>query len=821
MGILDRHENQPKKGVSSTYQTRRTTSVASVNTVASVARRYRDLLRQQEDLDQIIALPHEARRAYIEAAVNRMMAHDGEVFSSKFRLDLITLILDETVGLGPLEALMRDPSVSEILVNWIGRPDSESEGFARVFVERHGRLFHEVGIQFESFDHLKHIVDRIVAPLGRRIDESVPMVDARLHDGSRVNVIMRPIAVDGMDVSIRRFRRDPFTMSDLITMGLLTTDMADFLKACVIARCNILVVGSTSTGKTTLLNVLASFIPGSERIVTIEDAAELSFYRSHPDVVRTETRRPNIEGVGEISACQLVSNALRQRPDWIIMGEVRGNEALDMLQALNTGHAGMSSLHANSPREAFNRLAILIRRADGAKELPLQAIREQLVGAIDIIVQIGRMKDGQRRIVSIAEVQGVSHEEVVLRELFAFHPNIEIDGSLGGSFTATGAIPRHLPRLELHSGSLTHLFESTYLQQVLGPAILQNEDISEIMVNDPQDVWVEERGRLRRATEVFFRDRIHLLNIINTIIAPLDRRLDELNPMVDARLPDDVRFPGGGRINALLDPLAIKGPVLTIRRFSRTRLTLERLVALGSMTHEMARFLQACVRARLNIIISGGAGSGKTSLLGAIASEIDLQHERLIVIEDTAELLIGRAGDHVVRLETRPANSFGEGRITISDLVINALRMRPDRLVIGEVRGPEALYMLQAMNTGHAGSLTTLHANAPEELPDRLETLVLMARETEGLTLAAIRRQICTLNIIVQQERMEDGSRKVVSIAGLAGLDERGQVVVQDVFRFVRQGNAATGEVLGEHVRVGPATRTFAALRARGVELEV
>ncbi len=791
------------------------------NPITRLARHYRDRLLKESNLDQLVTLPPAALRSRIDALVNGMILEEGRVISGRDRAEVINIILDETVGLGPLEALMRDPGVTEIMVNWVRSGDDDTEGFARVYVERGGTIQLAPEIWFENRDHILHIIDRIVAPLGRRIDESVPMVDARLPDGSRVNAVITPLAVDGPLLTIRRFRRDPFTIDDLITLETLTPEMAEFLERCVIARRNILVSGGTGSGKTTLLNVLASFIPAHERIVTIEDAAELRFHRTHPHVARLEARPPNVEGAGEVTIRQLVRNALRMRPDRIIVGEVRGAEALDMLQAMNTGHEGsMTTVHANSPRDAFSRLETMVMWAEGAKELPLAAIREQLVGALDIIIQQTRLPDGRRKVVSISEVQGIRHGEVELRDIFVFHSSVDEKGRVLGEFTATGALPRCLHKIEPARGALDHLFKSNYLRDTLGPEILQNPDITEIMVNGPFNVWIEERGKLRPAPEIHFRDQRHLLNVINTIIAPLNRRLDELNPMVDARLPDDERFPGGGRINAVLDPISLVGPVLTIRRFSRTPFTLDRLVALGSMSPQMAAFLRACVRARCNMLISGGTGSGKTTLLGAVAREINLRRERVITIEDAAELRIGEPGDHVLGLETRPPDRFGEGEVTIRQLVRNALRMRPDRIIVGEVRGAEALDMLQAMNTGHEGSLTTLHANSPREAFSRLETMVLWAREAEALSLSAIRRQLCTLDIVVQQARLADGSRKVIAIAEVVGLDERDQVHVEEIFRFVQHGIDPDGRVIGEHIATGYVPRVLETLRAYGVTLE-
>jgi pilus assembly protein CpaF len=816
MAVLEKLGTIDKARLIASYET-----LHQSNPITRLARHYRDRLLKEANLDQLVSLPPPALRSRIDGLVNGMILEEGRVISGRDRAELINIILDETVGLGPIETLMRDPSITEIMINWVRRHDDDEEGYARVFIERGGVVTTAPEIWFESRDHILHIIDRIVSPLGRRVDESVPMVDARLRDGSRVNAVISPLAVDGPLLTIRRFRHDPYTIDDLIAMETLTPAMAEFLRACAVARRNILVSGGTGSGKTTLLNVLASFIPARERIVTIEDAAELRFHRTHPHVARLEARPPNVEGVGEITIRQLVRNALRMRPDRIIVGEVRGAEALDMLQAMNTGHEGsMTTVHANTPRDAFSRLETMVMWAEGARELPLSAIREQLVGAIDIVVQQTRLPDGRRKIVSISEVQDVRHGDIVLRDIFVFHRGVDASGATIGEFTATGALPRCLPKIEPAPGALDDLFKSNYLRDTLGPQILGNQDITEIMVNGPHEVWIEERGQLRPAPEVRFRDDAHLLNVINTIIAPLDRHLDELNPMVDARLPDDERFPGGGRVNAVLDPISFKGPALTIRRFSHVPFTLDRLVEIGSMTWAMADFLHACVRARRNILISGGTGGGKTTLLGAIANQIDLRRERLVTIEDAAELRIGQPGDNVVGMETRPADRFGEGEVTIRQLVRNALRMRPDRIIIGEVRGAETLDMLQAMNTGHEGSLTTVHANSPQEAFSRLETMVMWAREAEALSLPAIRRQLCTLHIIVQQARMADGSRKVVAISEVAGLDERDQVQVNDVFRYEQRGLAPDGSVCGEHVATGYVPRTLETLRARGIRLE-
>ncbi|MBC8163630.1 MAG: Flp pilus assembly complex ATPase component TadA, partial [Roseiflexaceae bacterium] len=483
------------------------------NPITRLARHYRDRLLKETSLDELVQLPPATLRSRIDGMVNQMILEEGRVIAGRDRAELINIILDETVGLGPIETLMRDPTVTEIMVNWVRRHDDDHEGYARVFVERDGLVQPAPEIWFESRDHILHIIDRIVSPLGRRIDESVPMVDARLRDGSRVNAVIAPLAVDGALLTVRRFRKDPFTIDDLIALGTLTADMGEFLQACVIGKRNILVSGGTGSGKTTLLNVLSGFIPHAERNITIEDAAELRLHRTHPHVARLEARAPNVEGNGEITIRQLVRNSLRMRPDRIIVGEVRGAETLDMLQAMNTGHEGsMTTVHANTPRDALSRLETMVMWAEGAKELPLQAIREQLASALDIIVQQTRLPNGKRKVVSVSEVLDVRHGEIILRDIFLFNRGVDEQGNIVGEFTATGARPRCLPKIEPRPGGLNHLFMPTYLADTLGPHVLGNEAITEIMINGPHNVWLEEQGQLRAAPEIRFRDNTHLLN---------------------------------------------------------------------------------------------------------------------------------------------------------------------------------------------------------------------------------------------------------------------------------------------------------------------
>jgi len=343
---------------------------------------------------------------------------------------------DDALGYGPIEPFLEDPTVTEIMVN----------SDATIYVERGGRL-QQTSTRFLSQNHLRRVIERIVSQVGRRIDESSPMVDARLPDGSRVNAIVPPLAVDGPLLTIRKFAADPYSIADLISFHTMTPAIATLLEACVRGRLNILVSGGTGTGKTTMLNVLSSFIPEDERIVTIADAIELQLHQNH--IGRLEARPPNVEGKGEITIRDLVRNALRMRPDRIIVGETRGGEALDMLQAMNTGHDGsLSTVHANSPRDAVSRLETMVLMA--GMELPSRAIREQITSALDLIVQITRMRDGSRRITHITEVHGMEGQVVTLQDLFLFDydAGLDSDGHFLGEQRPTGIRPRFTERLD-------------------------------------------------------------------------------------------------------------------------------------------------------------------------------------------------------------------------------------------------------------------------------------------------------------------------------------------------------------------------------------
>lgn len=392
-----------------------------------------------EQVDNII--PSEEMGTQIEGLLNTIVDRDAAHLTRMERQKITSAILDEVVGLGPLEQLLKDPDISEIMVN----------GPQQIFVERRGKI-EEVGFTFRDNDHVMHIIEKIVSPIGRRIDESMPMVDARLPDGSRVNAIIPPLSLVGPVITIRKFFRDPLTIQDLIRFGTLTPKMATFLEACVKGRLNIVISGGTGSGKTSTLNVLSSFIPGNERIVTIEDSAELQLRQNH--VITLESRPPNIEGKGAITIRDLVRNSLRMRPERIVVGEVRSGEALDMLQAMNTGHDGsLTTGHANSPRDILSRLETMVLMA--GMELPVRAIREQMASAIDLIVQQARLRDGSRKIINITEVMGMEGDVITLQDIFCYEAEgIDERGKLRGRFKATGVRPKAMDKLLMSGVSI-------------------------------------------------------------------------------------------------------------------------------------------------------------------------------------------------------------------------------------------------------------------------------------------------------------------------------------------------------------------------------
>lgn len=377
----------------------------------------------------------EALEKEITAIVETFLNEDNTFISRNERQKIVSEIIDETIGFGPINPLIQDPTVSEIMVN----------GPEQVYVEKKGKLVLS-GVTFKDEQHVMRVIEKIVAPLGRRIDESSPMVDARLPNGSRVNAVIPPLALNGPTITIRKFSEKPFTVKDLINFGTITPNIAMFLRACVEARLNIVVSGGTGSGKTTTLNVISSFIPTDERIVTIEDAAELQLGQEH--IVRLETRPPNIEGKGAITIRDLVRNSLRMRPDRIVVGEVRSGEALDMLQAMNTGHDGsLTTGHANTPRDMLARLETMVLMA--GMELPVRAIREQIASAVDLIVQQSRLKDGSRRITHITEVVGMEGDVITLQDVFVFKQYGKDErGKIAGEIVPTGIKPKFMEKLE-------------------------------------------------------------------------------------------------------------------------------------------------------------------------------------------------------------------------------------------------------------------------------------------------------------------------------------------------------------------------------------
>jgi pilus assembly protein CpaF len=388
------------------------------------------------DLDPKLDLSNQVEvRRQIEEIFSRSVDEEGLALTRAERVRMLEQITDEIVGLGPLEPLLRDESVTEIMVN----------GPRQVYIERAGKL-ELSNITFQNDEHVMRIIDRIIAPIGRRVDESSPMVDARLVDGSRVNAVIPPISLVGPVITIRKFSASPLTVDDLIRFGSASPEMFDFLKACVEARLNIFVSGGTGSGKTTMLNILSSFIPTDERIVTIEDAAELQLRQEH--VITLESRPANIEGKGAIPIRELVRNSLRMRPDRIIVGECRAGEALDMLQAMNTGHDGsMSTGHANTPRDMLSRLETMVLMA--GVDLPLRAIREQIASAVDLIVHQNRLKDGTRKITNITEVQGMEGDVIVMQDVFTFEQTGVLDGKIQGRLKPTGIRPKFTEKLEV------------------------------------------------------------------------------------------------------------------------------------------------------------------------------------------------------------------------------------------------------------------------------------------------------------------------------------------------------------------------------------
>ena len=382
----------------------------------------------------------------IETSFNQVIVEENLIYTRNTRAELLNWVVSDILGYGPLEPLLQDPTITEVMCN----------GPKKIYIERRG-LIELTNVVFENEAHLMRIIHRIVAPLGRRVDESSPMVDARLPSGYRVNATISPLSLSGPLLTIRKFATTPYIAQDLVAKGTLTPGLVTFLKACAEARVNIVFSGGTGSGKTTLLNVVSAYIPEQERVITIEDTAELQLKQEH--VLRLEKRPPNVEGIGEITIRQLVINALRMRPDRIIVGEARGAEALDMLQAMNTGHDGsMTTIHSNGPRDTLRRIETMVLMA--GLDLPLRAIREQVASAIELVVHLERMRDGTRRVVQVAEVQGMEGESVVMQDLFVFEQTGVQNGRVLGKLKSTGLRPKFSEKFEISGIELpAHVFD--------------------------------------------------------------------------------------------------------------------------------------------------------------------------------------------------------------------------------------------------------------------------------------------------------------------------------------------------------------------------
>jgi pilus assembly protein CpaF len=407
--------------------------VSQRDTYYDLKARVQNKLLAELDPSMDVSQTVEVRRT-IEELFENILAEERIVLSRPERRRLFEQIVAEILGLGPIEPLLADETITEIMVN----------GGKNIYIERAGRIYREPAA-FESDDHLMRIIDRIVAPLGRRIDESSPYVDARLPDGSRVNAVIPPISLVGPTLTIRKFARNPITVEQLIEYGTITPESVEFLKACVISKVNMIISGGTGSGKTTLLNVLSQYIPGDERIITIENAAELQLRQEH--VVTLESRPPNIEGRGEVTIQNLVVNSLRMRPDRIIVGEIRDEAALDMLQAMNTGHDGsMTTAHSNSPRDTLSRIETMTMMA--GMDLPMRAIREQIASALELVVHLERLRDGTRKITHISEIQGMEGDVITMTDIFVFEQTGLEDGKVIGRLRPTGLRPKFMDKLE-------------------------------------------------------------------------------------------------------------------------------------------------------------------------------------------------------------------------------------------------------------------------------------------------------------------------------------------------------------------------------------
>ena len=837
------------------------------------------------------------RRIFLKEVMALIEAYYPDINPEK-RRSFAELVVQDMIGLGMLEPLLEDDTLEEIMVLGVNK---------RVYVYHRKYGMCKTNIIFEDEDDIINLITKIARSIGRRIDAKMPLLDARLPDGSRVNATIPPVSLDGPSLTIRKFRVSPYTIVDLIDFGTLSSDVAAFLWLVVegfgAKPVNLLISGGTSSGKTTTLNCMGSFIPSSERVVTIEDTAELRLPVEH--WVRLETRPPNIEGKGEVNMDLLLKNALRMRPDRIVVGEVRGREANTLVAAMNTGHDGsLGTVHANSARETITRLTnppmgvpmvmlpslnmILMQNKftyDGKMVRRITEIAEILGmrdGDVDMSViyawdpRDDRVKPTGRSVLAlkkIANLKGVSLEEIqeeierrkrvidymvrkglrrikevgeVINEYY-INPDALLSKIEEGLYEApvprervleegkryrivkrdNEKTPRYIipvPDISFSDRELLAEVEATVISEIevdptaikdkekaeelltrrvleviqdsypdLSPAtrkafarmivpnmlgyglidyLLRDDELEEIMVvGTDKPVYVHHRGYGPCKTNIVFKEDRDILRIIEKIARSVGRRIDRAVPLMDARLPD------GSRVNATIPPISLNGPTITIRKFKKDPLTVINLIEFGTFTPEVAAYLWLVVEGMGvspgNILAAGGSSSGKTTTLNCLASFIP-STERVITIEDTAELQLPI--EQTIRLETRLPNIEGEGEITMDDLVKNALRMRPDRIVVGEVRGIEARTLFTAMNTGHDGCMGTIHANSARETITRLTNPPM---NVPSVMLPA-------LDVIIMQDKISIGGRVMRRIIEIAEVVKtgRGKIRLRNLYEW-------------------------------------
>ncbi len=854
------------------------------------------------NIDPDMILDREKRRATFLREVEALIDLKYPQIPPERRHDFAELIVQNMVGYGLLEPLLNDDQLEEVMVIGTGK-------HVYVYHRRHGMC--RTNIIFESDAEIERIINRIARTIGRRVDLTSPLLDARLPDGSRVNATIPPVSIDGPSLTIRKFRKDPYTVVDIINFGTMNTELAAFLWLMVegygVKPANFLVSGGTSSGKTTTLNCLGSFIPPSDRVISIEDTAELQLPITH--WIRLETRPPNVEGKGEVSMELLLKNCLRMRPDRIIVGEVRGKEARTLLAAMNTGQNGcLGTLHANTARETVTRLT----------SAPMN-VPQIMIPSLDFIFMQNRFSyKGRviRRITEIAEVVGIEDGEVKLNIIYEWDPKEDTIKQTGvpcmlknriaelrgvpvrkvdeeiarrkqvleylvknnlRSIEEVGRYIREyyidperllsrilpkkarktagevvaeervldqnsqrtillqkdeknplyvvpIPELTPAEMKLVEEIENKAVREIdIDPESIpdreerkrvfmkkvlevieqffpqvqlsRRKDIAKIVVNNMvgyshlefllgddqlEDIMVIGTGKpvyvnhreygMCRTNLVFDTDEA-IVRIIEKIAVSVGRRIDKSSPLLDARLSD------GSRVNATIPPISLDGPSLTIRKFRASPLTVVNLIKLRTLSVEVAAYLWLAVEGLGikpgNILAAGGAGSGKTTTLNVLCSFIP-ETERVITIEDTAELTLPL--EHVVRLETRPPNVEGEGEVTMDDLVKNCLRMRPDRIIVGEVRGKEARTLFTAMNTGHDGCMGTVHANSARETLVRLTNPPM---EVPEIMLPA-------LDIIIMQNKIYHRGKTLRRITEIAEVvsNERGGVRLNNLYEW-------------------------------------